>query len=177
MDVFAFQTVPTMGEAVRFWNMTVQHWLVANVYKQLPRSPYFPRPLRGAIVMLVCALWHGLHPGYYLGFCSCPLFCALEDLYKRLLNSILTSRLYGPMQGNVKWHPPPIVSKDTLVSAYNILAWVFRSQWSCYLGLPVILLRADITIKVWASVYYLGHLSWVAFYGAGLLLGHILKKF
>ena len=36
IDEFAAESVTTMREALKSWNMTVQWWLVANVYRRLP---------------------------------------------------------------------------------------------------------------------------------------------
>ena len=34
IDEFGAESVPTMREALRTWNMTVQYWLVNVVYKR-----------------------------------------------------------------------------------------------------------------------------------------------
>ena len=36
IDEWGSDFVPTMREALRCWNMTVQHWLVVVVYKRFP---------------------------------------------------------------------------------------------------------------------------------------------
>ena len=68
IDEWGSDFVPSMREALRCWNMTVQHWLVFIVYKRFP-----VRSLRTAMVMLVSSVWHGVHPGYYLSLGSVPL--------------------------------------------------------------------------------------------------------
>ena len=52
IDEFAAESVTTMREALKCWNMTVQWWLVANVYRRLPgmyciifkSEPHFSSP-------------------------------------------------------------------------------------------------------------------------------------
>ena len=36
IDEWGTESALTMREALKTWNMTVQWWLVANVYRQLP---------------------------------------------------------------------------------------------------------------------------------------------
>ena len=36
IDEWGSDFVPSMREALRCWNMTVQHWLVFTVYKRFP---------------------------------------------------------------------------------------------------------------------------------------------
>merc|ERR1719273_274743 len=50
IDEFAVETVCTMREALKFWNMTVQWWLVSNVYKRFPKMS---RNFR-AILVTIC---------------------------------------------------------------------------------------------------------------------------
>ena len=61
IDEYGADFVPTMREALKCWNMTVQHWLVVVVYKRFPI-----KSLRTAAVMLMSSVWHGVYSGYYL---------------------------------------------------------------------------------------------------------------
>ena len=45
------------------WNMTVQYWLVVNVYQRLPG---LSRGLRSVAVMVVSSAWHGVYSGMYI---------------------------------------------------------------------------------------------------------------
>lgn len=69
-----------MREALRFWNMTVQYWLVVNVYKRFPL-----KPLRTVAVMVVSSMWHGVYSGYYLSLGSVPFVLVVEDLYEKIM--------------------------------------------------------------------------------------------
>lgn len=133
IDEWGSDFVPSMREALRCWNMTVQHWLVLVVYKRFP-----VRGLRTAAVMLVSSVWHGVHPGYYLGLCSVPLCLAVEDLWRRRVRA----RLEPAAQ---RW--------------YDWAAWIVRMRWFDYLGMAFLLLRIDTTLMYWTSVYFVGHLS------------------
>ena len=156
-----------MREALRCWNMTVQHWLVFVVYKRFP-----VRSLRTGMVMLVSSLWHGVHPGYYLSLGSVP-FCLMvrpvrplticnfpssqvEDYYRR----ILRSRLSEASQKKYDW-----------------INWFVRMRWFDYLGMGFLLLRIDATITYWVSVYFVGHVSLIILSVIGFcLVNPFMKK-
>ena len=61
IDEHGVETVTTMREALKTWNMTVQWWLAANIYKRLPLS--VPRALRAVAVMVTSSAWHGVYAG------------------------------------------------------------------------------------------------------------------
>ena len=42
IDEWGSDFVPTMREALKCWNMTVQHWLVFVVYKRFPYKVQVP---------------------------------------------------------------------------------------------------------------------------------------
>ncbi len=88
IDEYGAEFVPTMREALKTWNMTVQYWLATIVYRRFPL-----RSVRTAVVMLTSAFWHGVHSGYYLSIGSCPLVLAVEDLYARVVRRKLSQRV------------------------------------------------------------------------------------
>ena len=167
IDEWGSDFVPSMREALRCWNMTVQHWLVFVVYKRFP-----VRSLRTGMVMLVSSLWHGVHPGYYLSLGSVP-FCLMvrpvkpltrsnfpssqvEDYYRR----ILRSRLSEASQKKYDW-----------------INWFVRMRWFDYLGMGFLLLRIDATITYWVSVYFVGHVSLIILSVIGFcLVNPFMKK-
>lgn len=87
---YNFETVHNIDEyntemsdfrsALKYWNMTVQWWLVANVHRSFPI-----KPLRATVTMLVSAFWHGVHSGYYLSMLPVPLVLIAEDAAKKKL--------------------------------------------------------------------------------------------
>jgi len=150
IDEWGSDFVPTMREALKCWNMTVQHWLVVVVYKRFPF-----KPLRTVAVMLVSSVWHGVYSGYYLSLGSVPLVLVVEDLYRRVLRSRLST---------------------TGSRYYDWLSWFTRMQWFSYLGMGFLLLKVDLTLTYWSNIYYMGHLVLPAFYLLGLgVIGPIAK--
>ena len=89
IDEYGVECVPTMREALKCWNMTVQFWLASTVYRRLPLS----RPLRTAAVMVVSSMWHGVHSGYYLSLGSVPLVLMVEDIYDKVMRRHLSEQV------------------------------------------------------------------------------------
>jgi len=146
IDEWGSDFVPSMREALRCWNMTVQHWLVFIVYKRCP-----VRSLRTGLVMLVSSVWHGVHPGYYLSLGSVPLCLMVEDYYRKTVRARLTE----PGQKTYDW-----------------INWFVRMRWFDYLGMGFLLLRIDATINYWTSVYFVGHLSLLVLGVTGVVFVH-----
>jgi len=143
IDEWGADFVPTMREALKCWNMTVQHWLVMVVYKRFP-----VKSLRTAAVMLMSSVWHGVYSGYYLSLGSVPLCLMVEDLWVRRIRP----RLSPKNQTRFDW-----------------LTWFVRMRWFDYLGMAFLLLRVDATLTYWTGVLYIGHLSLPLLYLLGLV--------
>ena len=88
IDEWGSEFVGTMREALRGWNMTVQYWLVAVVYKRFP-----VKPLRTVAVMVISSMWHGVHSGYYLSLGSVPFVLMVEDLYEKIMRRNLSEQV------------------------------------------------------------------------------------
>jgi len=150
IDEWGSDFVPSMREALRCWNMTVQHWLVLVVYKRFP-----VKSLRTTMVMVVSSVWHGVHPGYYLGLGSVPLCLAVEDLWRAKIRA----RLGEDAQ---YW--------------YDWVAWCVRMRWFDYLGMAFLLLRIDTIMMYWTSVFFVGHLSLPVLAGLAFLISPMIPK-
>jgi len=166
IDEYATETVSTMREALKTWNMTVQYWLASNVYRRLPGVS---RGLRSVAVMIVSSAWHGVYSGYYLSLGSVPFVLVVEDLYERLLRKRLLKSTTN--EGNNSSTPKS-------VKLYDIVAWFSRFQWFSYLGMGFQLLSIELTMKFWHSIYYIGHLGLPIFYIIGIsIFKPIVNKF
>jgi len=150
IDEYGADFVPTMREALKCWNMTVQHWLVVVVYKRFPI-----KSLRTAAVMLMSSVWHGVYSGYYLSLGSVPLCLLVEDLWVRKIRSRLS---------------------DGAKEKFDWVSWFVRMRWFDYLGMAFLLLRVDSTMKYWWDVGFIGHLSLPILYAIGYLLVTVLPK-
>eukprot|EP00088_Acartia_fossae_P047946 TRINITY_DN5212_c0_g1_i4.p1 TRINITY_DN5212_c0_g1~~TRINITY_DN5212_c0_g1_i4.p1 ORF type:complete len:476 (-),score=55.71 TRINITY_DN5212_c0_g1_i4:184-1611(-) len=150
IDEWGADFVPTMREALKCWNMTVQHWLVVVVYKRFPI-----KSLRTAAVMLMSSVWHGVYSGYYLSLGSVPLCLIVEDLWVRKIRARLS---------------------DAGKQRFDWVSWFVRMRWFDYLGMAFLLLRVDSTMKYWWDVCFIGHLSLPILYAIGYVLVMAIKK-
>ena len=146
-----FPCFQTMREALKTWNMTVQYWLAANIYRRL--SGKASRAVRTLAVMAASSAWHGVYSGYYLSLCSVAFVLPVEDLFDKVLRRKLVESSFGK-----------------LTLAFDWIGWFVRFQWFSYLGMGFRLLRIDTTLKFWSSIYFIGHLSLPAFYLVGLFV-------
>ena len=76
-------------------------------------------------------------------------------LAERLMEKGLKSRL------NPRYH-----------KIYDLFTWFFRTREFDYMSIGFILLRFDLTIKFWKSVYFIGHVTSLFF----IILGYILVR-
>jgi len=150
IDEFAAESVTTMREALKSWNMTVQWWLVANVYRRLPG---LSRGLRTVAVMVTSSAWHGVYFGYYLSLGSVPLVLAVEDLYEKILRRKISN-----------------------TKVYDFIAWFMRFQWFSYLGMAFQLLTVTATMTFWHSIMYVGHVILPIFYILGIVIVNPVSK-
>ncbi|KAG5880750.1 hypothetical protein JTB14_030575 [Gonioctena quinquepunctata] len=72
--------VPTMREAMKHWNITIQYWLATYIYKRFPYKKY-----RTVVTMLMSAVWHGVYSGYYFCIGTVPFALMYEDIWAKLL--------------------------------------------------------------------------------------------
>ncbi|KAF2902103.1 hypothetical protein ILUMI_04091 [Ignelater luminosus] len=79
MNPYVVESCTTSREEMKNWNMCIQYWLVATVYKRFPYKKF-----RTSATMFVSALWHGIYLGYYICIASVPLYLPVEDLYVEL---------------------------------------------------------------------------------------------
>ncbi|XP_028137199.1 lysophospholipid acyltransferase 7 [Diabrotica virgifera virgifera] len=72
--------VPTMREAMKHWNITIQYWLATYIYRKFPYKKY-----RTHVTMFMSALWHGVYAGYYFCIATVPFALLYEDVWVKLL--------------------------------------------------------------------------------------------
>lgn len=92
--------------------------------------------------MAVSAFWHGIHPGYYLSFMLVPVIVFAEDA---------------------------MISTFRKNSSENMQYWF---DWAClffkmrgfdYMCMGFLLLKLDLTLAYWQSIFFIGHLVPILF--------------
>ncbi|PNF42393.1 hypothetical protein B7P43_G02550 [Cryptotermes secundus] len=149
IDPYGSDFVPTFRGGMKCWNMCIQYWLAVNVYKRLPRNQF-----RALITMTVSAIWHGVYLGYYLCLMSAPMYLPVEDVYVK-------------------------IRKDTTgweAKAWDFFLWFFKMQAFSYMAIVFLLLRIDLTIKFWSSIYFAGHVVAIILFVLGKFILKSRKK-
>lgn len=130
--------------------MTVQWWLAVHVYKKIPIEE---RTVRGIILMVISAYWHGVHPGWYATFLSAPFLLLAEDS----MTSGLRLRITSP----------------TALYIYDCMASFIRMRFFEYFAVGAHFLHYSHIMRYWSSIYFCGHFVLIFL----LFLGQILCHF
>lgn len=80
LNPYETEFTPTIREAMKHWNITVQYWLATYIYKRFPYKKF-----RIHVTMLMSAVWHGMYTGYYCCIATVPFSLAFEDVWVKLL--------------------------------------------------------------------------------------------
>jgi MBOAT, membrane-bound O-acyltransferase family len=84
INEYGVEFVPTVREALKSWNMTVQYWLAWHIYRRVPI-----KSIRTVVVMFVSAYWHGLHGGTSLTSPPNIFFFQIQKLILSIRKSFL----------------------------------------------------------------------------------------
>jgi len=152
INVYDSEFALTTKELGWNWNMTVQYWLVAYVYKRLPFSL---KPYRSQITMLMSAFWHGLHPAYYLWAATISLMFLTEEAMIRAFRNTSAS-------GRQK--------------VFDWICWLFRTQILYYNGMAFVILRFTSLFTYWSSIYFIGHILLGLLYFISLWIANLSDK-
>ena len=137
----------TIRSTIRTWNMTVQWWLASHVYKKIPIKQ---KTVRGVILMMISAYWHGVHPGWYATFLSAPFLMLAEDIMRRGLRQRITNA--------------------TALSIHDHIASFVRMRFFEYFAVGAHFLQYSHIIRYWSSIYFIGHWALLLLILTGQLL-------
>ncbi|CAI7791503.1 unnamed protein product [Closterium sp. NIES-54] len=128
----------SMAQVPSHWNMGVGTWLRTYVYDRV--TPRSGKPTMWTLVFtqVVSALWHGLHPGYYLFFVNGAIGQHTSKLAFRHTAAAFPE--------------PSAAVKVTL----DVLQAVFKMLIVNYSFAGFLVLQAGQTIAVWRSLFFMG---------------------
>ncbi|CAH1098508.1 unnamed protein product [Psylliodes chrysocephalus] len=139
--------VPTMREAMKHWNITVQYWLATYIYKRFPYKKF-----RVGVTMLMSAVWHGMYAGYYFCIATVPFALMWEDVWVKLL---LKNNAGAP---------------KTIANGFMLF---MKMQMFSYQSISFVLLEINKIIRYYNSVY---HCIPILYFGLYFLGNHLLKS-
>ncbi|KAG8181100.1 hypothetical protein JTE90_003149 [Oedothorax gibbosus] len=151
MNEMASEFRPTIREGIRYWNMTVQYWLAIYIYRKTAAS----KPIKMFVTMFVSALWHGVHPGYYLSLLGTPLL---------LISEIQVEKAF-------RKNAPELQQK-----IYDFIWYFVKMQSVSYMGVAFILLEIRAILHYWSSIYYIGHIFTLVLFTIAFLKNRFAKR-
>ena len=138
VDLVATELCTSPSGYIAGWNMSVQAWLKAHVYRPLPRST--PRVARQLAVFLASSFWHGVQPGYYLCFAGMLVMVNVEALARSELLPLL----------------PPWATRGALGALLAFTCHVWTMSCFCFTGIAFNLLQFTDILSAWHSFSYYG---------------------
>lgn len=147
LNAYQSDFAPTMREAMKHWNITVQYWLATYIYKRFPLKKF-----RIAVTMFMSAVWHGMYTGYYVCIATVPLTLMYEDIWVKLL-----------LKDNT----------GLALKASKLLMLFLKMQMLSYQGTAFILLEVRKIYRYYSSVYHCIPILYVGLYFLGK---HLLKQ-
>ncbi|XP_055954004.1 lysophospholipid acyltransferase 7-like [Argiope bruennichi] len=152
MNEMASEFKPTIREGIRYWNMTVQYWLAMYIYRKTAAT----KTVKTVVTMFVSAIWHGVHPGYYLSLLGgTPLL---------LISEIEIEKAF-------RKH-----ASETQQKIYDFVWYFVKMQSVSYMGIAFILLDIKAILHYWSSIYYFGHVFTICMFVIAIIKNKFSKK-
>uniref|UniRef100_A0A7N0TQ11 1-acylglycerophosphocholine O-acyltransferase n=1 Tax=Kalanchoe fedtschenkoi TaxID=63787 RepID=A0A7N0TQ11_KALFE len=151
VDVVRFELVNSAALAPRYWNVHVSTWLRHYVYERLARKGAKPGLLHLLATQTICALWHGVNPGYFITLVQMGLMFAGSRVIYRWQRAM-----------------PQTAKAAKFLGVMNFTYTVVVFNYVC---VSYLLLDLDDILAVCSSVYYIGSILPVLL----LLVGKVIK--
>eukprot|EP00842_Homolaphlyctis_polyrhiza_P006065 jgi/Hompol1/645/HPOL_000990-RA len=124
------------------WNIKTSNWLKRCVYLRLTDTKSKSTLLATVLTNLTSAFWHGFHPGYYLSFLSATFLIITGRTMRRFCLPFFV-RVGSPL---IPYKP-----------VYDALGTFFTMGILNCFFVTFIVQRADVSINIWASIYFIAH--------------------
>ncbi len=131
VDVLKVELSASMKETVNLWNKYTQQWLYRYYYLRTPRW------CNHLVVFAVSSFWHGLFPGYYLGFFSALFIMSNVKNITPIAKPLFKGSVLGELLSEALGLTFRISFSGFALIAFNIYKW-------------------DKIITIWDSWYYYG---------------------
>ncbi|XP_053182429.1 lysophospholipid acyltransferase 5 [Scomber japonicus] len=145
MKVWMFETTPLFGGTISSFNINTNAWVARHVFKRLKFLGN--KTLSHVTTLFFLTIWHGLHSGYFLCFSMEFIIVTVE---RQALGLVRDS---------------PLLSKVANSPLYPLIYVVQQFIHWLFMGYPLVpfcLFSYDKWLKVYSSVYFCGHLFFLA---------------
>ncbi|XP_069551715.1 lysophospholipid acyltransferase 5 [Brachyistius frenatus] len=155
MKVWLFETTPLFGGTISSFNINTNAWVARHVFKRLKFLGN--KTLSHVTTLFFLTIWHGLHSGYILCF-SMEFFIITVE--RQALALVRDSPLLSKLANSALY---PLI-----YVVQQFLHWLFMG----YPLVPFCLFTYDKWLKVYSSIYFCGH---VFFLAAFLIMPYLRK--
>ncbi|XP_051262079.1 lysophospholipid acyltransferase 5 isoform X2 [Dicentrarchus labrax] len=155
MKVWLFETTPLFTGTISSFNINTNAWAARHVFKRLKFLGN--KSLSHVTTLIFLTIWHGLHSGYILCFSMEFFIITVERQALALVRDspLLTKLANSPLY--------PLI-----YVVQQFLHWLFMG----YPLVPFCLFTYDKWLKVYSSIYFCGH---VVFLAAFLIIPYLRK--
>ncbi|XP_058792721.1 lysophospholipid acyltransferase 5 [Phymastichus coffea] len=148
VNLLLFENATEFNHYILSFNINTNHWCAEYIYK---RVKFLGSKLYSQIVTLVfLSIWHGLHSGYYLCFFQEFIVMYMEKDMKPVL--LKNARLQKAVRSS-------FLARALIWILLKIYTFVFMG----YSLIPFVLLSYSRYIKVYKSVYFIGHVTFLSY--------------
>ncbi|XP_063291324.1 lysophospholipid acyltransferase 5 isoform X2 [Pelobates fuscus] len=145
MKVWLFETTPLFTGTIASFNINTNDWVARYVFKRLRFLGN--KAISQGSALFFLAIWHGLHSGYLVCFALEFLIVIVE---RKAMDLVRDSPLLTSICSNPVLYP-------FLYIAQQIFHWLFMG----YPLVPFCLFTWDKWLKVYTSVYFIGHVTFI----------------
>ncbi|CAH2221723.1 Hypothetical predicted protein [Pelobates cultripes] len=132
LDIVKIETATSFKVFIDNWNIQTAIWLKEVCYDRIPFSPLFA-------TFILSAFWHGVHPGYYLTFCTAiPV-----SLAARRVRSTIRPLFQGTAMNR---------------AVYDVLTWLCTQITMSYTVAPFLLLELGQSLELYRSLGFCLHI-------------------
>ncbi|XP_060618574.2 lysophospholipid acyltransferase 5 isoform X1 [Anolis sagrei] len=142
MKVWLFETTPYFTGTIASFNTNTNDWVARYIYKRLKFLGN--KLLSQALSLLFLAIWHGLHCGYLVCFQMEFLIVIVE---RQMISLVQDSKLLTALTSVT-------ILRPVFYGLQQAVHWMFMG----YSLVPFCLFSWEKWIKVYKSIYFIGHL-------------------
>lgn len=139
--VWKLETSNRVKDFLAAWNISAHMWLKHYIFMRiLPtgKTSVSATAKASLITFIVSAIWHGFYPGFYMFF----LAAGMMDYQAKLAGQAFSPLVEGKLPGWLVY----------------VLSWIWCYAFCGYFCTAFVLLSFENFHKVYASMYYIGHI-------------------
>ncbi len=144
-NVIKTETSKNLRDYIASWNKLTAIWLKNYVYKNFSDLG-FNSGTTTMFTFVISAVWHGIHPGYYLTFISGAFFTEVSR------------KLHKKFSTKIKLQSKPIKI------AYRLSSWMITWSLINYIAAPFMVFEFSKGIQIWNHNYFIYHIAGILLY-------------